>query len=930
MAHEKKILSLIVVLVVLSITQVSSVRPKDFINSFRKNLRHEQLSHNGSHSNIRGSNFFFHEITSGTCVSNGMESITSSELCVLAANTHGFYFDQPAHGIDDGLNDRFEGCYVQPWLNLPSFTPEFIKTSNSLLIFNRGDDCRAENLECQCTQINPCFCRTRYFIVGNQAKMKRRGAALSGQFEVTWNLDLGPQENLLESAFLKAAFEQSLKDYINNDILCSDNIQFKGAEFFSVEIPFSSDDTGKRRAVSGNGKCKGDVSKCKKPVKGKKAKFFEADPSRVVKATHRADEFCEVFLNSTIFDAFSERLLTASAFNYNVDVDVIAELEGNLKLDYQVSFSPEKGDGLDQVEEVDMDPNVPQEVNPICTEAHCSTQNADMMKIFDYFDIPIEPDKHECLYQGINCDDQDLVTHIWMVNYGFSGKTIPETFNELKSLTGLFLGGNELIGTIPSRLATLRRLKVLWLENNALTGTIPTQLGNLRGLHELNLHENNLSGNIPTDFARLNNLRLLNLGKNNLEGSIPNLCQEPPTDKPEEPIDDCGPFSKSLDLKKIGSMWFDKTRLTKKAPLIHLESLSLFENNLSGSIPSGISGCSFLADLNIAENNLSGEIPDELGDLTNLKVLDIYNNTFAGSIPTTIGNLHQMKKFNMYGNYLSNTIPTEMGLLSSIDELVFDENLLTGPIPSHLGSLIKLKYLTFGGNVMSGEIPTELGHLVSLINLDLRGYEVVTTVKGKRSAGTMPSELGNLKNWKYVVFEDNGVQGALPSEFGDLQASETMWMKNQALTGAFPSELGQLGSISTISFGNNAMEGTIPSSLGGAAGLSNLDIGGTVLSGEIPTELGSLSSLEFVSLDNCQVDGSLPTELGNIENLVTFSAKGTKLSGSIPTEIALLTGLKSLQFGKEVFVCYVLLFLLCICKTMHLLNFFQDRQKETK
>ena len=86
------------------------------------------------------------------------------------------------------------------------------------------------------------------------------------------------------------------------------------------------------------------------------------------------------------------------------------------------------------------------------------------------------------------------------------------------------------------------------------------------------------------------------------------------------------------------------------------------------------------------------------------------------------------------------------------------------------------------------------------------GYSVGTTVEGKRTAGTMPSELGNLKNWKYVVFgkrmlsfyilfhqklyciispfnnlfnfaEDNGVEGTLPKEFGGLQASETMWLR---------------------------------------------------------------------------------------------------------------------------------------------------------
>lgn len=90
---------------------------------------------------------------------------------------------------------------------------------------------------------------------------------------------------------------------------------------------------------------------------------------------------------------------------------------------------------------------------------------------------------------------------------------------------------------------------------------------------------------------------------------------------------------------------------------------------------------------------------------------------------------------------------------------------------------------------MSGNIPSELGNLISLENLDLRKFLIITCnnlicvlvvndmltrylcylitllvfISGdyslkaikegsKRSVGTIPSELGKLKNWKYVVF----------------------------------------------------------------------------------------------------------------------------------------------------------------------------------
>jgi len=210
-----------------------------------------------------------------------------------------------------------------------------------------------------------------------------------------------------------------VKDFINNDILCSDNIDVKGAEFFGVELPDPTvDAAGKIKAVSGNGKCKGDLTKCQRPVKAKNEKNTgkgrDPDASRVVKAIHSADDFCDVFLSSTIFDSFKERLMLAATFNYNVDVDVINSLEGSLDLKYDVSFEPGTGSGLDQVDEVDMDPNDPVSIDPVCTESQCSTQSDVMRKIFVHFGIPVQQNKHECLYQGINCNEEDLVTHIWM------------------------------------------------------------------------------------------------------------------------------------------------------------------------------------------------------------------------------------------------------------------------------------------------------------------------------------------------------------------------------------------------------------------------------------------------------------------------------------------------------------------------------------
>ena len=292
-----------------------------------------------------------------------------------------------------------------------------------------------------CTPQTPCFCTSSHYIQRNHTvSSHRKLSQQNGQFSVTWNLDLSGKDDLLENAFLRAAFEQSVKDYINNDILCSNDLTKKGAEFFGVEIAGFSKRSGqskKLKAVSGNGKCKGAITKCKVPLKSKKKKGDDDDVFRKIAttATHAArNDFCDIFLQSTIFDAFRERLLMAASFNYNVDVDVINDLDGNLNLQYDVSFEPASSGGLDQVDEVDLVPDEPAPINPVCQDkTQCLSQRGILKRIFEYYEVPFDDSKHECLHQGINCNEVDLVTHIWMGKYRYD---VNEYYNYI------FLCGN--------------------------------------------------------------------------------------------------------------------------------------------------------------------------------------------------------------------------------------------------------------------------------------------------------------------------------------------------------------------------------------------------------------------------------------------------------------------------------------------------------
>jgi Leucine-rich repeat (LRR) protein len=64
--------------------------------------------------------------------------------------------------------------------------------------------------------------------------------------------------------------------------------------------------------------------------------------------------------------------------------------------------------------------------------------------------------------------------------------------------------------------------------------------------------------------------------------------------------------------------------------LTKLQILCLFNNSLSGSIPSEVGNLKDLLEIDLSQNHLSGPIPIELGKLAQLQVLYLAFNKLSG------------------------------------------------------------------------------------------------------------------------------------------------------------------------------------------------------------------------------------------------------------------------------------------------------------
>jgi hypothetical protein len=148
-------------------------------------------------------------------------------------------------------------------------------------------------------------------------------------------------------------------------------------------------------------------------------------------------------------------------------------------------------------------------------------------------------------------------------------------------------------------------------------------------------------------------------------------------------------------------------------------TIDLYNERLSGTIPTWVGKLTELDYMHYDFNDLSGTIPSEFGLLTKLTVLDIDNNKFNGAIPTEFGLLTNMRKFDLDSNELVGSIPTELGLMINLREFDLAENGISGSIPSEIYRLTNIISVEFGKNQLSGAIQSEIGLLEDLQKFQL-------------------------------------------------------------------------------------------------------------------------------------------------------------------------------------------------------------------
>ena len=108
--------------------------------------------------------------------------------------------------------------------------------------------------------------------------------------------------------------------------------------------------------------------------------------------------------------------------------------------------------------------------------------------------------------------------------------------------------------------------------------------------------------------------------------------------------------------------------------------------------------------------------------------------------------------------------------------------------------------------------------------------------------GTIPTEIGKMKELLELDLFFNELTGTIPTELGQMENLQMMELNNNALNGTLPAELGNLSNLNRLKLHQNKITGTVPQSYKKLKNLVDVDI---TWGNEIKGDIGIL----------CEIDG---------------------------------------------------------------------------
>ena len=199
---------------------------------------------------------------------------------------------------------------------------------------------------------------------------------------------------------------------------------------------------------------------------------------------------------------------------------------------------------------------------------------------------------------------------------------------------------------------------------------------------------------------------------------------------------------------------------------------------------------------------LGGKIPDVFFPMKELRVLDLDDCVFTGTVPSSIGALFNLEELRLNDNILEGPLPDLFWNHDYLRVLELQKNLFTGAISKSIFSLgASLEDLRIGDNELTGTIPTQIGNLRNLE----RFWAYTNQLTGK-----IPTQIGQLSLLHDLAIDDNRLSGAIPKQLASCPLIE-LWLNTNRLSSSIPTALGDVFELENLYLDENLLTGVVSS-----------------------------------------------------------------------------------------------------------------------
>ncbi|XP_030949471.1 receptor-like protein kinase 7 [Quercus lobata] len=308
-----------------------------------------------------------------------------------------------------------------------------------------------------------------------------------------------------------------------------------------------------------------------------------------------------------------------------------------------------------------------------------------------------------------------------------------------------------------------------------------------------------------------------------------------------------------------------------------LEKLSFGFNYLHGPTMDDLKNCVKLQYLDLGNNLFTGWSVPEISSLSQLRYLHLNASGFSGTFPwKSLQNMTGLVRLSLGDNpFKPSPFPNEVLLLTNLTWLYLSNCGIQGTIPAEIGNLKELINLELADNNMTGEIPVEIGNLVNLWQLELYNNSLT---------GKLPIGLRNLTKLEMFDSSRNYLEGDL-SELRFLNNLVSLHLFENELSGQVPAEFGKFTKLENFSLYGNNFIGPLPPNLGSWAKINYIDIAANFFTGPIPPDMCKQGTMKWLFMFENYLTGEIPASYANCSTLRRFMVNNNSLSGEVPIGI---------------------------------------------